>query len=105
MTDVPVRVEVHRSGGFAGIDQVTQADSDALPAEDAQELRRLVAEADLATLVPRLSTVAPGRPDGFQYDVTVDQGGQTYRFTVYDGSVPPEVKPLLALVARAGRRP
>jgi hypothetical protein len=107
MTEVPVRVKVHRSGGFTGIDLDSEADSTRLSLEDAEELRRLVAEADLAELVPRLSaaTSSPARRDGFQYDVTVEEGRQTYQFTVYDGAVPPNVKPLLALVARAGRRP
>jgi hypothetical protein len=106
MTEVPVRVKVHRSGGFTGIDLDSEADSTSLSRDDAEELRRLVAEADLAELVPRLSaaTSSPRRPDRFQYDVTVEQGRQTYRFTVYDGAVPPDVKPLLALVARAGKQ-
>ena len=106
MTEVPVRVKVHRSGGFTGIDLDSEADSTCLSPGDAEELRRLVAEADLAALVPRLSaTTSPrGRPDRFQYDVTVEEGQQTYQFTVYDGGVPPDVKPLLALVARAGKR-
>jgi Emfourin len=107
MTEIPVRVKVHRSGGFTGIDLDSEADSTSLSLDDAEELRRLVAEADLAELVPRLSAApsSPARPDGFQYDVTVEEGPQTYHFTVYDGAVPPNVKPLLALVARAGRRP
>lgn len=106
MADVPVRVTVHRSGGFTGIDLEREADTASMPAGDAAELRRLVAEADLAELVPRLSAATsppPGRADRFQYDVTVEEGDQAYRFTVHDGAVPPEVKPLLALVTRAGR--
>jgi len=107
MTEVPVRARVHRSGGFAGIDVESEADTATLPAGEAEELRRLVAAADLAELVPRLSAAgsAPVRPDRFQYDVTVHEGEQTYQFTVHDGAVPPDLKPLLAFVPRAGRRP
>ena len=106
MPGVPVRARVHRSGGFAGIGVDTVADTDSLPAGDAEELRRLVAAADLAELVPRLATNDPaqGRPDGFQYDVTVQEGERMYQFTVHDGAVPPDLKPLLAFVPRVGRR-
>ena len=108
MAEIPVRVEVDRSGGFAGITVHSEADTATLPPADAEELRRAVSQADLAQLVPRLSAARPagGRPDGFQYDVTVREGPESYQFTVYDGAIPPEVRPLLALTAgRAGKRP
>ena len=94
MTEVPVRVKVHRSGGFTGIDLDSEADSTTLSPDDAEELRRLVAEADLAELVPRLSaaTSSPARPDGFQYDVTVEEGLREVDFGAWEGLTFAEVR-------------
>jgi len=105
VTEVPLRVDIRRSGGFAGIDVHSAADTADMPPEEAEELRRVVTRADLRELTRRLSDAPPpSRPDRFQYDVTVHEGSQTYEFTVHDGAVPPEVKPLLDLVQSRGRR-
>jgi hypothetical protein len=107
--EAPVRVEVERSGGFAGIVTRRSADTADLPPEAAAELRGLVAGVDLSGLEQRLAatTDAPGPPAGgadrFQYDVTVDDGQQVHRFSVQDGSVPPELQPLLGAAMRLGR--
>jgi hypothetical protein len=101
--DVPVRVEVERSGGFAGLVTHSEADTANLPPPDADELRRLVADVDLAGLTGRTSAGGPRTARGadrFQYDVTVQAGSQTYQFTVYDGAIPPELQPLLSYVTR-----
>jgi hypothetical protein len=101
--DVRVRVEVERSGGFAGMVTRRSLDTAELPADEAGELRRLVAAADVAGLAQRLAD-APAPPRGadrFQYDVTVHHGEQVDRVTVRDGSVPPELAPLLARVTRS----
>jgi hypothetical protein len=102
--DVPVRVEVERSGGFAGMVTRRTLDTADLPPDEAGELRRLVAAADVAGLAQRLADApapARGGADRFQYDVTVHHGEQVDHVTVRDGSVPPELAPLLARVTRS----
>ena len=60
MQDVPISVEVERSGGFAGIVTRRRADTAELAPHDAAELRALVAGADLAGLEQSLAASAPG---------------------------------------------
>jgi hypothetical protein len=106
--DARIRVEVERSGGFAGIVTRRSADTADLPPDAAAELRGLVAGLDLAGLEQRpagatgASAPPAGGADRFQYDVTVDDGQHVHRFTVQDGSVPPELQPLLGAVLRLG---
>jgi hypothetical protein len=67
-----VRVEVVRSGGFAGLTRTAAMDTEELDAERAEQLRRLVDESQVQSL-----TSAPpgsGSADRFQYDVTVTRG-------------------------------
>lgn len=106
MAEIPVKVEVSRSGGFAGITLRSEVDAATLSPAEAEELRGLIAQANLDELVARLhaAPAAPTGPDRFQYDVTVCIGQNTYQFAVQEGAVPPEVQPLLALVMRRGRR-
>lgn len=106
MAEIPVKVEVSRSGGFAGIALHSEVDVATLSPSEVDELTGLIAQANLDELVPRLSAApaAPTGPDRFLYDVTVRTGQNTYQFAVQEGAVPPEVQPLLALVMRRGRR-
>ncbi len=109
MQDVPISVEVERSGGFAGIVTRRRADTAELAPHDAAELRALVAGADLAGLEQSLAASAPGATpatggaDRFQYDLTVDDGEHVHRFSVQDGSVPAQLQPLLSAAMRLGR--
>jgi hypothetical protein len=97
----PIRIELERSGGFAGISLRASIDTGALPPDEAREIARLVDRIDFADLARR-----PPRParaaDRFQYDLTVQQGTARHRLSIPEGAVPAELKPLLdRLVARA----
>ncbi len=65
-----LRVEVVRSGGFAGISARWMADTDDLPADDAEILRRLVA----ASPTRPAATHQPGAADRFTYAVRISGG-------------------------------
>lgn len=64
-----MRIEVHRTGGFTGIERRARIDTTALPTAAADEWRALAARA-LGEHPPP----GPARsvPDGFRYTVTVD---------------------------------
>ncbi|MEU4082805.1 protealysin inhibitor emfourin [Streptomyces aureus] len=66
-----MRIEVRRTGGFAGIERRAEVDTSARP--DAAEWHAL-AERVLAT---EGDTHPAGVPDGFHYEITVD--GTTVR--------------------------
>ncbi|MFG2617930.1 protealysin inhibitor emfourin [Streptomyces sp. NPDC048507] len=59
-----MRIEVVRTGGFAGIERRAEVDTSGRADED--ELR------DLALLALRPGPAAGGVPDGFSYRITVD---------------------------------
>jgi hypothetical protein len=97
----PIRIELERSGGVAGISLRSSIDTGALPPDEAQDIARLVDRIEFADLARR-----PHRPtrgaDRFQYDLTVQQGATRYRLSLPEGAIPTELKPLLErLIARA----
>ncbi|MFI6639801.1 protealysin inhibitor emfourin [Streptomyces sp. NPDC050504] len=61
-----MRIQVRRTGGFAGIERCSELDTSGLP--DADEWRAL---AD-AVLADGRDAPPIGVPDGFQYRITVD---------------------------------
>ncbi|MEV6014905.1 MULTISPECIES: protealysin inhibitor emfourin [unclassified Streptomyces] len=61
-----MRIEVRRTGGFAGIERRAEVDTSARP--DAPEWRALAERA----LAAGHGTPPAGVPDGFQYEITVD---------------------------------
>jgi hypothetical protein len=86
-----VRVEVTRSGGFAGVVRHAAVDSAQLEPQAAEALGRLVAAADLE--VPH----APAKgADRFQYDIAVTGAdGHTRKATVGEGAMSPQLKALV----------
>ncbi|MFI0542471.1 hypothetical protein RKD19_005492 [Streptomyces canus] len=61
-----MRIQVRRTGGFAGIERHKEVDTSGLP--DAHEWRSLAEKA-----VAAARTTPPiGVPDGFSYEITVD---------------------------------
>ncbi len=91
------RVEVERTGGFAGLVTRRSADTRSLPPEQARELTRLVGELDLAA---GQGDAQPGRsvPDGFSYDVLIVAGDAQRRLQARDPDVPAPLRPLLRFV-------
>jgi hypothetical protein len=95
VSHAPVRVEVRRSGGFAGrvTDHIT--DTAALEPVEADELRRLVAALEAAA--PERAARSRGA-DRFQYDVSVQHGARRRRYTADDGALTPELRALVEFV-------
>ncbi|AGS69428.1 protealysin inhibitor emfourin [Streptomyces collinus] len=61
-----MRIRVRRTGGFAGIERLAEADTSARP--DAAEWQALAGR----VLASGRDTPPPGVPDGFRYEITVD---------------------------------
>ncbi|WP_326787919.1 protealysin inhibitor emfourin [Streptomyces sp. NBC_00151] len=61
-----MRIEVRRTGGFAGIERRAEVDTAARP--DAREWHALAERA----LAAGRATPPAGVPDGFHYEITVD---------------------------------
>jgi hypothetical protein len=98
---VPIRIELERSGGFAGVSLHASVDTSTLPPDEAREIARLVDQVDFADLARRRPRPARGA-DRFQYDLTVQQGAARHQLSLPESAVPAELKPLLdRLIVRA----
>jgi hypothetical protein len=86
-----VRVSFVRSGGFGGLRLATEIDTDALPAEEAAELRALVAACEAVPAGPPTA----GGADRFRYDLTISGAGASRSLSVSDADLPPALRPLV----------
>jgi hypothetical protein len=89
-----IRIDLVRSGGFAGISRRASVDTDALPPAEAGRIAELVGAVDFDALAA-LATGPPGRPDRFQYDLDVRQGGRHHHLTLGERDAPPELRALI----------
>ncbi|MER6223894.1 protealysin inhibitor emfourin [Streptomyces sp. 900105755] len=87
-----MRIQVRRTGGFAGIERRAEVDTSGRP--DAPEWQALAERA----LAAGRGAPPPGVPDGFAYEITVD--GRT----VYaaDPSLSEEQRELISRVLKEG---
>lgn len=81
MSDAAVRVEVIRSGGFAGMTKTGTANTDELDEQSGRMLRDLLDASGLGVEDESAVVAPPGGADRFQYDITVVRGGRTFRHT------------------------
>lgn len=97
-----VRIHFERSGGFAGpaMRRTCTVDSDALPAEEAEEVRSLVQAADIATLASHPARSDSIRPDAFRYRLTIEIGGRQHTVEVTDTDMPASLRPLVKWLAK-----
>jgi hypothetical protein len=89
-----IRIELERSGGFAGITRRASVDTSALPADQANRIAELVRRVDFTALAAKAGG-PPRAPDRFQYDLDIHHGGQHHRLTFGERAVTPELRPLL----------
>jgi hypothetical protein len=101
MSEDRVRVEVSRSGGFAGVTRTASVDTDSLDTAQAAELRRLVGASRAASVPPARRPSADGA-DRFQYEITVEHGGQTDRAVCGEPDLTPEEQELVRWVLSGG---
>jgi hypothetical protein len=97
----PLRIELTRSGGFAGLTTpVGKLDTSELPADEAQEVERLYRDADLSPLT-RVAP-SPGGADRFQYHLTIEDDRGRRELTMREDEVPDSLRPLIERVKAAG---
>ncbi|HLX08740.1 MAG TPA: protealysin inhibitor emfourin [Thermoanaerobaculia bacterium] len=99
-----MRIRLRRSGGFAGLQAPPiEIDAAQLPADKAGELEQLVAAARLfdAPVAPAGAQPSPPAPpasparDAFQYDLTVEDGGDSRAVRFHEGTMRPEAARLI----------
>jgi len=101
-----VKVSLVRGGGFGGFVTRTEIDGDQLPPERAEELRVKVAEAEAGeALEAAAPSGLPSHPDEFQYELTIEDAGETRTVRLSESSMSDALQALIAWVeARPERR-
>lgn len=97
-----MRIHFERGGGFAptAMRLSHTVEPEGLPAEEAAELRKLVADANVAGLAGRTSN-APPRPDAFHYRLTVeDDDATTHQIVASDADMPAALRPLVSWLTK-----
>jgi hypothetical protein len=104
VSDGRLQIEFERSGGVAGVALRKSVDAGDLPQPEAEELRNLVERADIPALAERSRGPGPGRPDRFQYDLTVTLDDRRYQMTVGEADLPESLRPLVDKLLTLARR-
>ena len=101
-----MKIRVRRTGGVAGVLVSAEVDDAELPHDKAEQLRRLLDEADFFGL-PTKTMARPLGPavDVMEYFVEVSDGKRHRVLMGPDGTLPPGVGELAQFVLRNGRRP
>lgn len=93
-----MRIQLNVSGGMAyipGLSRPIIIDSDTLPPQEAEELRRLVDDAHFFDLPPVFNVPAPGAADYRQYTITVEDGKKHHTIQAVDPITDPHLQALL----------
>jgi hypothetical protein len=94
MSEERIHIDLVRSGGFAGISRRASVDTEKLPPAEAARIAELVHGVDFDALTQR-ATGPPRRPDRFQYDLDVREGGRRHQLTLGERDAPPELRALI----------
>ena len=95
-----MRVQFIQSGGVLGTVKGCELDTAALPADAADELRRLVAGSGLTASAETLS--AAGR-DLQQYEITIEDGKRKVSVVLDNTTVPPAARALVGYLKKCAR--
>jgi hypothetical protein len=90
-----------RSGGFAGLTISTAVDTAKLPPDEARELEQLVGKLEASGVG---ETPAAGKPDRFQYEVTVKRDGETKCYRMAEHELPPAGRELVKRLTERARK-
>jgi hypothetical protein len=101
-----VKIVLRKWGGFTGKAgaEIHEVDLATLSAEEAARLRKLVEDARLPSLPPKLAKSAP-QPWDFRHSLTVEDGGSSRTIEFHEDAATPELKRLAQEIAQAGRPP
>ena len=96
-----MEIAFQRSGGVAGLTMGADVDTEKLPADEARELEQLVEKLEASGAG---AGGGPGKPDRFQYDVTVRRGKEERRYQVGEEELTPEGRELVKRLTERARK-
>ncbi len=94
-------VRLVRTGGIAGLKVRAEVDSEQLPPAQKREMKKLVGEAKLFDQPAKRGGRA--MPDQFQYEITIEDGGETHSFVTYDEGASDELLELVDWLTTTSR--
>lgn len=95
------RINFRRTGGMIGREIESAIDLDEMPADESQELERLLHETNFFKIPQNL--IEPAIPDEYEYTVTVDAGNTHHTIHTSDTSAPKSLRPLLEKLSTLAR--
>jgi hypothetical protein len=90
---VVMKVLFERSGGFTGIPRYVSIDSNSSSPDVNEKLRQLIESSRFFDMPGRIGT--SGHPDGFQFDIFIEDEKKAHRVILHETSIPEELKPLV----------
>jgi hypothetical protein len=97
-----LRIELTRSGGFAGLtSKLGELDTAALPEPEARELEAMVEDANLPKLLADSPIKGKGA-DRFQYDLAIEDESGRRELSFSEDQVPDALRSLVDRVRAAG---
>ena len=97
-----MKIQLERTGGFAGIPLKASVDTDGLDDQSKRTLQSLVESSGFFALPSRLASPSPGA-DRFQFKVTIQDGNRSHTVDADEGALPPEVQSLFQYLTRLAR--
>ena len=97
-----MRISFERSGGFAGLTLTAELDTASLPADDADQVQKMVEAAGFFQLPASIPAAARGA-DAFQYVVTVEDQGRRHTVRTTDLAAPDALRSLLQHLTKVAR--
>lgn len=98
----PFIIDFERAGGYAGLTLHATIDSHSLPADEKEELGRLLDEAKIPGLIQE-SILPESSPDQFIYRLKIQRGEEQLFVQLTEKQIPPAVRPLLKFLSRRSR--
>ena len=95
------RINFKRSGGILGREVESEIDLDEMPADESQELMRLLTETNFFKIPQNL--INRSTPDEYEYTVTVDAGNTHHTIHTSDSNAPESLRPLLEKLSTLAR--
>ena len=96
-----MEIAFQRSGGFAGLTMAAEVDTEKLPAGEARELEHLVERLEASGAG---ETAAAGKPDRFQYEVTVRRGKQERCYRIGEQELTADARELVKRLTERARK-
>lgn len=87
------RINFKRTGGITGREIERDIDLNEMPAEESQELMRLITETNFFKIPQNM--IGHAIPDEYEYTVTIDAGNTHHTIHTSDTNAPDSLRPLL----------